>query len=68
MSALFGALICLSPLLMVGLGYAWGRYGLPIEIRRRRLADRRTRPDSAAVEAPAVEIYRYDAPPPAASE
>lgn len=63
-SALLGALICLSPLAFVALGYAWGRYGLPVEIRRRRPADRRARQVEApeAPEAPAVEVYRYDSP------
>lgn len=59
-TGLLSALICLSPLLLVALGYAWGRYGLPIEIRRRKLADRR-RKGSDQVEEMELETEIYTA-------
>lgn len=63
MSALIGVAFCSVPLVLVWLGYLWGRYGLPVEIRRRRLADRRAaQVEAPTAEAPAVEIYRYDSP------
>lgn len=57
-SVLLGLLVCLSPLAFVAVGYAWGRYGLPVEVRRRRLVDRRRAaadPDEAD-----PEIYRAE--------
>jgi len=40
-SQLFNALICLSPLAYGLICYLLGRYGLPFEVRRRKLLDRR---------------------------
>lgn len=42
MTTIFGVLFCLSPLIFLCVGYYVGRYGLPFEIRRRNLVDRRT--------------------------
>lgn len=40
-SELLNVLICLSPLIYGLCCYLLGRYGLPFELRRRRLRDRR---------------------------
>ncbi|PDW01409.1 hypothetical protein [Candidatus Chloroploca asiatica] len=59
MSALWSLLFCLAPFALIALGYAWGRYGLPVEIRRRKSRDRRlTTPADDDDEAPIV--YGYD--------
>ncbi|MBX0331166.1 hypothetical protein K2Z83_26305 [Oscillochloris sp. ZM17-4] len=61
MSALLGVAFCISPLVLVWLGYLLGRYGLPVEVRRRRFTDRRrAEVEAPAAESPAVEVYRYD--------
>ncbi len=63
-SSLIGVAVCCAPLLLVWLGYLWGRYGLPVELRRRRVIDRRNptpiAPDPAG-DSSAIEVYRYDA-------
>lgn len=41
MESILGAVLCLSPLLFVALGYFIGRYGSPIAIQLRRPRDRR---------------------------
>ena len=55
MSALIGTLICLSPLLCLGIGYYIGRYGSPIIIKRQRRQDRRAVPE---IENEEIEVYR----------
>lgn len=61
MSALWSLLFCLAPFAILALGYAWGRYGLPFEFRRRRLHDRRR---LAPVDDPDPDevpiVYGYD--------
>lgn len=65
MESIFGALICLSPLLFIAVGYYIGRYGSPIALQLRRPRDRRLveeAPPADADEPPAmlvpIRIYR----------
>ena len=58
-SAFIGLGFCLVPLVLVWLGYVWGRYGLPIEVRRRRMRDRRVTTEPAGTDEP-VSVYRYE--------
>jgi len=55
MSMLLAVAVCLSPLGLVWLGYMWGRYGLPVEIRRRQKTDRRIQEEST-IDPASVEI------------
>jgi len=60
MSTLLAVALCLSPVLLVWIGYLWGRYGFPVEIRRRQRADRRSRQnEDLEIESPAVD-YQYE--------
>jgi hypothetical protein len=56
---LIGLAMCITPLIMVWLGYLWGRYGLPYELRKRRIEDRRAKTDDDTV----TEVYRHDSMP-----
>lgn len=60
MSTLLSVALCLSPVLLVWIGYLWGRYGFPVEIRRRQKADRRSRQiEDSVPDAPVVD-YQYE--------
>lgn len=60
MQALLGTLICLSPVLFIGLGYYVGRYGSPLILRIQRPRDRR-RPVLSSIpssEDEGIDVYQ----------
>lgn len=58
MNILIGVAVCCAPFVILWLGYLWGRYGLPIEMRRRRMTDRRRKSGIEETVATEEEVYR----------
>ena len=60
MTTFFGVLFCLSPLIFLCVGYYVGRYGLPFEIRRRSMVDRRTLDRLEQLGEEPIRVYKGD--------
>ena len=61
LNQLITVLVCLSPVILLTIGYAVGRFGLPIEIKRRKLRDRRKNARSNSIDnddLEVVEVYK----------
>lgn len=64
MQTALAVLFCLSPALMLGLGYYLGRFGSPVVLRFQARRDRRQVVEAPAVEPDSVEVYTAaDRPP-----